>query len=101
MLRHCYRLNIPLTLISPQPDRPPLRSRVAEKTAGFLPARLGVFPQKPARRVLEQNPELVARWPKERYPQIELRAHREGRGSYGPTRWGCAPTTPRGALGRQ
>src|SRR5664280_155472 len=51
--------------------------RVAEKTAGRYPRSWGFSPQKPARRALEQNPEMVARWLDERYPAIEQRAHRE------------------------
>jgi transposase len=51
--------------------------RVTEKTAGRYLRVWGFSPQKPARRALEQHPELVARWLKERYPEIELRAHRE------------------------
>jgi transposase len=51
--------------------------RIAEKTAGRYLRAWGFSPQKPARRALEQNPELVARWLDERYPEIEARAHRE------------------------
>src|SRR5271169_926154 len=51
--------------------------RVAEKTAGRYLRAWGFSPQKPARRAFEQNPELVARWLDERYPEIEARAHRE------------------------
>lgn len=51
--------------------------RVAEKTAGRYLRAWGFSPQKPARRALEQNPELVARWLDERYPEIEARAYRE------------------------
>lgn len=51
--------------------------RVAEKTAGRYLRAWGFSPQKPARRALEQNPELVARWLDERYPEIERRAYRE------------------------
>ena len=51
--------------------------RVAEKTAGRYLRTWGFSPQKPARRALEQNPELVSRWLEERYPEIEKRAHRE------------------------
>src|SRR5205807_1639579 len=48
--------------------------RVAEKTAGRYLRAWGFSPQKPARRALEQNPELVARWLDERYPELETRA---------------------------
>src|SRR6266516_8233807 len=51
--------------------------RVAEKTAGRYLRAWGFSPQKPARRALEQNPELVARWLEERYPQLQRRAYRE------------------------
>jgi Winged helix-turn helix len=51
--------------------------RVAEKTVGRYLRSWGFGPQKPARRALEQNPEMVARWLQERYPAIERRAHRE------------------------
>jgi transposase len=51
--------------------------RVAEKTAGRYLRSWGFSPQKPARRALEQNPEVVARWLEERYPEIEKRARCE------------------------
>lgn len=51
--------------------------RIAEKTAGRYLRAWGFSPQKPARRALEQNPEAVARWLEERYPEIERRAYRE------------------------
>ena len=51
--------------------------RVTEKTAGRYLRLWGFSPQKPARRALEQNPELVARWLEERYPELERRAYRE------------------------
>src|SRR5712692_636368 len=51
--------------------------RIAQKTAGRYLRAWGFSPQKPARRALEQNPELVARWLDERYPQLERRAYRE------------------------
>jgi transposase len=51
--------------------------RIGEKTAGRYLRGWGFSPQKPARRALEQNPELVARWLEERYPQLERRAYRE------------------------
>jgi transposase len=51
--------------------------RVSEKTAGRYLRAWGFSPQKPARRALEQNPELVARWLDQRYPEIETRAYRE------------------------
>lgn len=52
--------------------------RITEKTAGRYLRRWGYSPQKPARRALEQHPELVAKWLDERYPAIERRAYREG-----------------------
>lgn len=51
--------------------------RVAEKTAGRYLRAWGFTLQKPARRALERNPELVERWLEERYPEIEKRAYRE------------------------
>lgn len=51
--------------------------RVAEKTAGRYLRAWGFSPQKPARRAFEQNPETVARWLDERYPEIEQRARAE------------------------
>ena len=50
---------------------------VTEKTAGRYLRVWGFSPQKPARRALEQNPELVARWLDQRYPELERRAYRE------------------------
>jgi Winged helix-turn helix len=58
-------------------DRPPLRHQGCGETAGRYLRTWGFSPQKPARRALEQNPEVVARWLEERYPEIEKRAHRE------------------------
>lgn len=51
--------------------------RMTEKTAGRYLRVWGFSPQKPARRALERNPELVARWLDERYPELERRARRE------------------------
>ena len=51
--------------------------RIAEKTAGRYLRAWGFSPQKPARRALEQNPEAVARWLEEHYPELERRAYRE------------------------
>ena len=51
--------------------------RVTEKTAGRYLRVWGFSPQKPARRGLEQNPGLVARWLDERYPELERRAYHE------------------------
>jgi transposase len=50
---------------------------IGEKTAGRYLRAWGFSPQKPARRALEQNPELVARWLDQRYPELERRAYRE------------------------
>jgi transposase len=50
--------------------------RVAEKTAGRYLRLWGFSPQKPMRRAFEQNPQAVAQWLDERYPEIERRAHR-------------------------
>jgi transposase len=51
--------------------------RVTEKTTGRYLRRWGFSPQKPARRALEQNPDAVSEWLKERYPALQERAHRE------------------------
>ena len=51
--------------------------RVGEKTAGRYLRAWGFSPQKPARRAFERNPELVARWLDQRYPELERRAYRE------------------------
>jgi transposase len=53
------------------------RIRVGEKTAGRYLRAWGFSPQKPARRAFERNPELVARWLDQRYPELERRAYRE------------------------
>jgi transposase len=50
---------------------------VGEKTAGRYLRAWGFSPQKPARRAFERNPELVARWLDQRYPELERRAYRE------------------------
>jgi transposase len=53
--------------------------RVAERTAGRYLRAWGFSPQKPARRALEQNPEMLARWLDERYPRSS-----SGRGARSP-----------------
>ena len=59
-------------------DRSPLRDPCHGEDGWVATcASWGFSPQKPARRALEQHPELVAAWLDERYPEIELRAHRE------------------------
>ena len=75
--------------------------RATEKTAGRYLRVWGFSPQKPARRALEQNPELVARWLEERYPESGAARHASGRCSCGPTRWACAPTTALDVPGRR
>jgi hypothetical protein len=37
----------------------------------------GFSPEKPAKKVMEQNPELARKWLDEEYPAIERRAHKE------------------------
>jgi len=51
---------------------------------GRLLRHWGFTPQKPARRALEQNPEAVEYWLKERYPAIQRRAKAEK----GEIHWG-------------
>lgn len=46
-------------------------------TIGRYLKRMGFTPQKPAKRALEQNPELVNRWLNIEYPQIKKRASHE------------------------
>jgi hypothetical protein len=44
---------------------------------GWVSARLGVQPQKPQRRALEQSPAAVARWLATEFPAIRAQARRE------------------------
>jgi transposase len=52
--------------------------RVSVATAGRTLKRLGMSPQKPLYRAYQQDPQRVARWKAETYPQIRRRAAQEG-----------------------
>jgi transposase len=47
-------------------------------SVGKLLARLNITPQKPLRRAYERDPQAVALWSAETYPQLKKRAKREG-----------------------
>jgi transposase len=47
-------------------------------SVGKLLARLNITPQKPLRRAYERDPQAVALWLAETYPQLKKRARREG-----------------------
>jgi len=48
------------------------------RTVGEYLKRWGFTPQKPLRRAYEQNPKAVKKWLDEEYPQIALKAKKEG-----------------------
>src|SRR3954452_17857732 len=54
------------------------------RTVGEYLARWGYTPQKPVRKAYKQDPEAVAEWLEETYPEIERRAAAEG----GDIHWG-------------
>jgi len=47
-------------------------------TVGSILARLGLSPQRPLYRAYEQDPEKVAKWKEETFPEIQARAKKEG-----------------------
>jgi transposase len=47
-------------------------------TVGGILAKLGLSPQRPLYRAYEQDPEKVAEWKEETFPQIQARAKKEG-----------------------
>jgi transposase len=47
-------------------------------TVGKILREIGFTPQRPLRRAIEQDPERVARWEKEEFPEIRERAEKEG-----------------------
>jgi transposase len=47
-------------------------------TVGSILAKLGLSPQRPLYRAYEQDPEKVAEWKEETFPQIQARAKKEG-----------------------
>jgi transposase len=58
--------------------------RLPIRTVGEYLRRWGFTPQVPVRKAYRQDPEEVARWLEETYPEIEARAAREG----GEVHWG-------------
>lgn len=51
-------------------------------SVGALLARLGLTPQKPLQRAYQRNPEAIARFKQELYPEIARQARREGADIY-------------------
>jgi transposase len=51
---------------------------VSLPTVGAILRELGLSPQRPLRRAFEQDPEAVARWENEEFPQIQDRAQQQG-----------------------
>ena len=52
--------------------------RLSEVSVGRLLRKLGLSPQRPLYRAYQQNPEAVARWKAEEYPQIRAQAAEVG-----------------------
>jgi transposase len=52
--------------------------RLSEVSVGRLLRKLGLSPQRPLYRAYQQNPEAVARWKAEEYPQIRAEAQQVG-----------------------
>src|SRR4030095_15066542 len=52
--------------------------RLSEVSVGRLLRKLGLSPQRPLYRAYQQNPEAVARWKAETYPQIRAQAAEVG-----------------------
>src|SRR5918994_1409181 len=52
--------------------------RLSEVSVGRLLRKLGLSPQRPLYRAYQQNPEAVARWKAEAYPQIRAQAQQVG-----------------------
>jgi transposase len=52
--------------------------RLSEVSVGRLLRKLGLSPQRPLYRAYQQNPEVVARWKAETYPQIRAEAAATG-----------------------
>jgi len=52
--------------------------RLSEVSVGRLLRRLGLSPQRPLYRAYQQNPEAVARWKAQEYPQIRAQAAEVG-----------------------
>jgi transposase len=58
--------------------------RLPIRTVGEYLRRWGFTPQKPVRKAYKQDPEAVAEWLEQTYPEIEARAEKEG----GEIHWG-------------
>jgi transposase len=52
--------------------------RLSEVSVGRLLRKLGLSPQRPLYRAYQQNPEAVARWKAESYPQLRAQAQQAG-----------------------
>ncbi len=52
--------------------------RLSEPSVGRLLRKLGLSPQRPLYRAWQQDPEAVARWKREEYPQIRAQAAKVG-----------------------
>ena len=52
--------------------------RLSTVSVGNVLAKLGMSPQRPLYRAYEQDPEKVAEWKEKTFPQIQLRAKKEG-----------------------
>jgi transposase len=52
--------------------------RLSEVSVGRLLRKLGLSPQRPLYRAYQQNPEVVARWKAETYPQLRAQAAQAG-----------------------
>jgi hypothetical protein len=52
--------------------------RLSEVSVGRLLRKLGLSPQRPLYRAYQQNPEAVARWKAETYPQLRREAAQVG-----------------------
>jgi transposase len=75
--------------------------RLSEPSVGRLLRKLGLSPQRPLYRAYQQNPEAVARWKAETYPNSAPRPPRWAPPSTSPTRPGYAPTTTPAPPGRR
>ena len=53
-------------------------TRLGVTAVGALLARLGLTPQKPLQRAYQRDPEAIARWQSERYPEIAKQAKAAG-----------------------
>jgi hypothetical protein len=74
---------------------------LSEVSVGRLLRKLGLSPQRPLYHAYQQNPQAVARWKAEIYPQLRTEAAQVGATTTSPTRPGCAPTATRARPGRR